>query len=138
MHAPVRRRGALVGLIAAVSLAASSGCGLVDPEFQYFTVAIDSITGPDTVVAKSSFSQKLWGPLSSNSCAEVDKVFIRPGEVASQIQLQGRRKIGDCENGPSKYLNGYTVTLTAPTTTGPYTVSVLRPGPTLVRTIVVK
>lgn len=132
------RMGVLSALVAAVASAAVTGCGLVDPEFQYFTVAIDSVTGPDTVIAKSSFTQQLWGPLSSNSCAEVDRVFIRPGETLSQIQLQGRRKIGECEKGPPKYLNAYSVTLTAPTTTGPYTISVLRPGTTLVRTITIK
>jgi hypothetical protein len=132
------RQGVLTALVAAVSVAAASGCGLLDPEYQYFTVAIDSVTGPDTVIAKSSFTQQLWGPLSSNACAEVDKVFIRPGETLSQIQLQGRRKIGECENGPSRYLKAYVVNLTAPTTTGPYTISVLRPGTTLVRTVIVK
>lgn len=132
------RPAALVVAIAAASLASTTGCGLVDPEFQYFTVAIDSVTGPDTVAVRSSFTQQLWGPLSSNGCAEIDKVFIRPGETVSQVQLQGRRRIGACENEPAKYLKPYVVTLTAPSTPGPYSVSVLRPGPTLVRSIVVK
>lgn len=132
------KQAALVAAIAAVSLASTTGCGFLDPEYAYFTVAIDSVTGPDTVVANSSFTQQLWGPLSSNSCAEVDRVFIRPGETVSQVQLQGRRKIGECEQGPPRYLNAYVVTLTAPSTAGPYSISVLRPGTTLVRTITIK
>ncbi|MBY0492512.1 MAG: hypothetical protein K2R93_21935 [Gemmatimonadaceae bacterium] len=134
----IAKQSVLALVIAAVSVATATGCGLVDPEYQYFTVAIDSVTGPDTVIAKSSFTQQLWGPLSSNGCAEVDRIFIRPGETQSQIQLQGRRKIGACENEPAKYLKAYVVTLTAPSTPGPYAVSVLRPGPTLVRTITIK
>jgi hypothetical protein len=135
-----KRQGVLTVLVALVPLLTSAGCGLfsVEPEYQYFTIAIDSVTGPDTVIAKSNFTQQLWGPLSSNGCAEVDKVFIRPGETLSQIQLQGRRALGACETEPSKYLKAYSVTLTAPSTPGPYTISVLRPGTTLVRTVTVK
>lgn len=130
-------RALLAGLVVAVGVATATGCGFLEPEDAFFTVAVDSVTGPDTIVANSAYVQRLWGPLSSNSCASVDRLFIRPGSV-TEIQVQGRRRLGPCETGPSIYLKGYEVSLTAPSATGEHRIRVLRPGTPLVRTIVIR
>lgn len=132
------KRVLLVVSLAVGATASTTGCGLLDPEAAFFTVAVDSVTGPDSVTAGSAHVQRLWGPLSSNGCASVDRLFVRAGAVQTEIQVQGRRVLGSCEAEPSKYMNGREVTLTAPTEAGTHTLRILRPGVPLIRTIVVK
>lgn len=117
----------------------AASCGLVDPEDQFYTVAVDSVTGPDTVAINSSYVQRLWGPVASNGCGSVDKVNLRVSDGATEITVTGRHKIGDCEkNTEAVYMKGQEVKLTAPATAGSHLLRVFRPGPLLLKTVVVK
>lgn len=116
----------------------AASCGLVEPEDQLYTVAVDSMTGPDTVAINASYVQRLWGPVASNGCGSIDKVLLRSGDGATEIRVQGRHRIGDCESTPSVYMQGQEVKLTAPATAGPHLLRVYRPGTLLLKTVVVK
>lgn len=133
----MRRRSPLLALVLVSTVVATAACeDVLGPGYTSFTVAVDSVTGPDTVRAGSSYVQRLWGPLGNTSCSTVDRVFVRPGALATEIQVQGRNSTGTCLQQPS-YMSE-SVTLTAPATPGPYAIRVLRPGPVLVKSIVVR
>jgi hypothetical protein len=124
--------------VLAPGVMATSACGnLLSAEDAFYTVAVDSITGPDTVLSKSTYTQRLWGPVGSNGCASINRLFIRPGSSATEIQVQGRHTTGNCTQMPV-YMAGEPVTLTAPAATGDHVIRILRPGVSLTKTVVVK
>ncbi len=131
------RRALAVAALVAGAVGATACNDLLSPSDAFYTIAVDSVTGPDTVTAGRPYVQRLWGPVGTTACASVNRLFIRPGATATEIQVQGRHAPGECLQSPV-YMQGEPVNLTAPTTAGEHIIRVLRPGTTLVRTVIVK
>jgi len=69
-------------LSAFISISVSS-CGLKTKTVEPYTIAIDSISAPDTVKIKTVFEIQIFGYVGPSKCYAFDKAYIYPNTNAS-------------------------------------------------------
>jgi hypothetical protein len=96
----MRGSGAATRAAAMVSLvAAASGCDLMGPDSETFTVRVDSIVAPATIAPGDTLTVRFHGFVGPDGCHRLDRVDRARGPGILQMGFHGERSTGrnlDC------------------------------------------
>ena len=65
-------------LVTAMLLISLGSCTMKSKTIQPFTIAVDSLAGPDTVKIKMNFEIEIFGYIGPSKCYTFDKAYIYP------------------------------------------------------------
>lgn len=132
-----RSLAGVIGIILLTGTVAAAACNPFGIETERFTIAVDSMSAPESVAAGDTLVARFRGWIGPDLCSRLDRV--ERDRVPHQItfRFRGARRVeGDCAQMPALLDHAETI---APPLEDPFTIRVLQPeGTSLEREVRVR
>ena len=92
-------------LITGALLMPAAGCDTADLEERGFTIRVDSITGPSSVLENETLRVLFHGRIGPNLCWSLDEVVSGRAPNLLEVRFLGRHVNGSCPQMPSLLLH---------------------------------